>query len=97
MSDILTIFPPSLILLTLILVILPTIAAIFLRHSLYTYLIDSANKISRLITRESRGKQPKIVDILETRFKQASQKLEQVNTMALIDGSYSQERLNFLG
>ena len=97
MLDILNIFPPSLILLTVVLVILPTFLAILLRHSLYGYLIGSANKVSRLLTYESRGKQPQIVDNLEARFKQASQKLEQVNTMALIDGLYSQERLKFLG
>ena len=97
MLDILNIFPPSLILLTLILVILPTFLAILLRHSLYGYLIGSANKVSRLLTYETRGKQPQIVDNLEARFKQASLKLEQVNTMALIDGLYSQERLKFLG
>jgi ABC-type transporter Mla subunit MlaD len=97
MLDILNIFPPSLILLTLILVILPTIFAVLLRQSLYRYLISSANKVSRLLSYESRGKQPQIVENLEARFKQASQKLEQVNTIALIDGLYSQERLNFLG
>ena len=97
MLDILKIFPPSLILLTVILVVLPTIFAILLRYSLYQYLISSANKVSRLLTRESRGQQPLVVDKLEARFKTASQKLEQVNTMALIDGLYSQERLNFLG
>ena len=95
MPNILNIFPPSLILLTVILVILPTIFAVLLRRSLYRYLIDSANKVSRLLTYESRGKQPQIVDNLEARFKQASQKLEQVNTIALIDGLYSQERLKF--
>ena len=97
MLSILNIFPPSLILLTVVLVILPTIFASLLRHSLYGYLIGSANKVSRLLTYESRGKQPQIVDNLEARFKQASHKLEQVNTMALIDGLYSQERLNFFG
>ncbi|HEY9771109.1 MAG TPA: hypothetical protein V6C71_21885 [Coleofasciculaceae cyanobacterium] len=97
MLNILNIFPPSLMLLTVILVILPTVMAILLRHSLYRYLISSANKVSRLLSYESRGKQPQIVENLEARFKQASQKLEQVNTIALIDGLYSQERLNFLG
>ncbi len=97
MLNILNIFPPSLILLTVILVILPTIFAVLLRRSLYRHLIGSANKVSRLLTYESRGTQPPIVDNLEARFKQASQKLEQVNTMALIDGLYSQERLNFWG
>ena len=95
MLNILNIFPPSLILLTVILVILPTIFSVLLRHALYGYLIGSANKVSRLLTYESRGKQPQIVENLEARFKQASQKLEQVNTMALIDGLYSQEKLKF--
>ena len=97
MLNIFNIFPPSLILLTVTLVILPTIFAVLLRHSLYRYLIASANRVSRLLTYQSRGKQPQIVDNLEARFKQASQKLEQVNTVALIDGLYSQERLNFFG
>ena len=75
MLSILNIFPPSLILLTVILVILPTIFAVLLRHSLYGYLINSANKVSRLLTYDSRGKQPQIVNHLEARFKQASLKL----------------------
>ena len=97
MLNIFNIFPPFLILLTVVLVILPTIFAVLLRNSLYHYLIDSANKVSRLLTYQSRGKQPPILENLEARFKQASLKLEQVNTMALIDGLYSQERLKFLG
>ncbi|MGD1919943.1 MAG: hypothetical protein ACFCAD_14270 [Pleurocapsa sp.] len=59
--------------------------------------MNSANKVSRLLTFDSRGQQPQIVDNLEARFRQASLKLEQVNTMALIDGLYSQEKLKFLG
>ena len=97
MLNILKIFPPYLILLTVVLVIIPTIIAFIIRHSLYRYLIDSANKVSRLLSRNNRGEQPKIVENLEKRFKQASQNLEQVNTIALIDGLYSQEKLNFLG
>ncbi|VEP17032.1 conserved membrane hypothetical protein [Hyella patelloides LEGE 07179] len=97
MTNILNIFPPYLILLTIILVILPTIIAIILRRYLYGYLINSANKVSRLLINESRGKQPTIVDKLEARFRQASKQLEQVNTIALIDGLYSQERLKFFG
>lgn len=97
MLDLLNIFPSYLILLTLILVIIPTIIALILRRSLYGYLIDSANKVSRLSLNESRGRQPAIVDKLEARFRQASKQLEQVNTIALIDGLYSQERLKLFG
>ncbi len=97
MPIIFRIFPPFLIIFIVVFVIIPTIIAILLRRSLYRSLIESANKVSRLTTAQSRGQQPKIVDKLETRFKQASSNLEQVNTMALIDGLYSQEKLKFLG
>lgn len=97
MSNLFNVFPPYLILLTLILVIIPTIIAIILRHSLYSHLINSANKISWLSVGEIRGRQPAIVEKIENRFRQASQQLEQVNTIALIDGLYSQERLEFFG
>ncbi|WP_242046641.1 hypothetical protein [Cylindrospermum sp. FACHB-282] len=52
-----------------------------------------ANKVQRLIKRDSRGEQPKIVEELERRFNQASSKLEQVNTAALVDQFYSQEKI----
>ncbi|MEA5510886.1 methyl-accepting chemotaxis protein [Crocosphaera sp. UHCC 0190] len=98
MFDWIKLFPPYLIFLTLILVIIPTILAIFLRVFLYRYLIDAANKVRRLVTfNSSRGVQPKIVTILEDRFKQASLVLEKVNTEALVDGVYSQEKFNFFG
>ena len=97
MTEIISIFPLPLILLTTILVIIPTIVAGLLRHTLYRHLINSANKVSRLLIQGSRGKQPEIVNKLEARFRQASNKLEQVNTIALIDGLYGQEKLNFWG
>ncbi|MEM7594615.1 MAG: methyl-accepting chemotaxis protein, partial [Cyanobacteria bacterium P01_A01_bin.83] len=96
-NKIINIFPLPLILLTVILVIIPTVISGLLRHTLYRYLINSANKVSRLLIAGSRGKQPEIVSKLEARFKQASNKLEQVNTIALIDGLYGQEELNFWG
>ena len=96
MSEIINIIPLELLLLTIVLVIIPTIVAGLVRHALYRHLINSANKISRLLTKESRGTQPRIVNKLENRFREASQKLEQVNTIALIDGLYSQERLKLL-
>ncbi|MEO0927465.1 MAG: hypothetical protein AAFY63_16480 [Cyanobacteria bacterium J06643_13] len=97
MSEIIKVLPLELVVLTLILVVMPTIIAIFLRHALYRYLISSANRVSRLLTLENRGQQPEIVRKLEQRFEQASKNLEQVNTIALIDGLYGQEKLKFLG
>ncbi|WP_157951176.1 hypothetical protein [Cyanothece sp. BG0011] len=81
--------------LTLILIIL-TFFAICLRIALYRYLVDAAKKVRRLLNyQESRGSQPKIVAILEERFKQASLVLERVNTEALVDGVYDQEKFPF--
>ncbi|MBR8826816.1 MAG: methyl-accepting chemotaxis protein [Gomphosphaeria aponina SAG 52.96 = DSM 107014] len=97
MFNLLQLFPPYLIILTIVLVFIPTIAAFLVRIALYKYLVDSVNKVNRLLTGKSREKQPKIIDTLETRFKTASSQLEQVNTPALIDGIYSQERFKFLG
>jgi methyl-accepting chemotaxis protein len=89
-------FPPYLVFFTLLFVILPAILSSLIRITLYKYLQDSGEKVKRLITGRSRGKQPAIVDKLEARFKQASSKLESVNTSALIDGIYSEEEFSFL-
>jgi methyl-accepting chemotaxis protein len=92
----LKLIPPELILITLILVILPSILAGLIRYKLYNHLTDSANKITRLLSPEtSHGKQPPIVETLKRRYKEASQHLEKVNTVALIDGIYTQEKFTF--
>ncbi|WP_071189072.1 hypothetical protein [Trichormus sp. NMC-1] len=69
---------------------------LLLRISLYHYLIVLTNKVQRLIKSGVRGEQPKIVQTLEDRFEQASKQLEQVNTGALIDQIYSQEKIKGL-
>jgi hypothetical protein len=91
-------FPPYLIFLTAVFVIIPTIASLFIRFSIYRHLNDLANKVIRLLRiEESRGIQPKIVEELEIRYKVATSQLEQVNTSALIDGVYSQEKFSVFG
>jgi hypothetical protein len=91
-------FPPYLIFLTAVFVIIPTIASFFIRFSIYRHLNDLANKVTRLVKiDESLGIQPKIVEKLEVRYKVATSQLEQVNTGALIDGVYSQEKFRFFG
>jgi hypothetical protein len=91
-------FPPYLIVLTAVFVIIPTTASFFIRYSIYRHLNDLANKITRLLKiGESRGIQPKLVEELEIRYKVATSQLEQVNTGALIDGIYSQEKFKFFG
>ena len=85
--------PLYLIVITLFLVVIPSLSTIVIRISLYRYLIDLTNKVQRLIKTGIRGVQPKIVQTLEARFEQACKQLEQVNTAALIDQIYSQETI----
>jgi len=85
--------PLYLIVITLFLVVIPSVITIVIRISLYRYLIDLTNKVQRLIKTGSAEGQPKIIQTLEDRFEQASKQLEQVNTAALIDQIYSQEKI----
>ncbi|MBI1243130.1 MAG: hypothetical protein GC195_16955 [Nostoc sp. RI_552] len=84
--------PRELILATVVVIVLPSIVTIWLRWSLYKYLQDVAEKVKRLINDAPRGVQPKIISTLESRFQKASSQLDQVNTPALIDQVYSQEK-----
>ncbi|MEH1765707.1 hypothetical protein [Nostoc sp.] len=85
--------PGYLIFITLVLVVLPSLATIFLRLALYQHLLSLEEKVRRLISRQSPGQQPKIIEELERRFRDASRNLDQVNTAALIDQVYSQEKV----
>jgi hypothetical protein len=85
--------PGYLVFITLVLVFLPSIATIFLRFALYKHLLLLEEKVRRLISRQSPGEQPKIIEELERRFRDASRNLDQVNTGALIDQVYSQEKV----
>ena len=89
-------FPPYLILLTLVLVIFPTVLAVGIRITLYKHLQKSTAKVKRLIRGKSRGVQPKIVSNLENRFKIASNQLDDVNTAALVDSLYHAEKFTFM-
>ncbi|WP_335074091.1 hypothetical protein [Nostoc sp.] len=85
--------PGYLIFITLVLVVLPSIATIFLRLALYQHILLLEEKVRRLINRQSPGQQPKILEELERRFREASRNLDQVDTTALIDQVYSQEKV----
>ena len=97
MVELFQLIPFSLVISSIVLVIFPTILTAIVRIQLYYYLIDLNNKVRRLINRESAGKKPRIIEYLEARFQRASQNLQEVNTAALVDGIYSQEKFYFLG
>ncbi|MGF1933920.1 MAG: hypothetical protein RM347_005905 [Nostoc sp. ChiQUE02] len=85
--------PGYLIFITLVLVVLPSIATIFIRLALYQHVFLLEEKVRRLINRQSPGQKPKILEELERRFRETSKNLDQVNTAALIDQIYSQEKV----
>lgn len=89
----LALLPPYLIIITFIIVILPSLAAIYLRFALYKHLVFLEKRVRRLINRGERGNQPEIIQELERRFKEASSNLDHVNTAALIDQVYSREKV----
>ncbi|GGA33302.1 hypothetical protein [Okeania sp. KiyG1] len=84
--------PSYLIPLVIVLVIVPSVVAILLRIVLHFDLVNQGNKVRRLINQQSVNK-PRFIEYLEDRFTDASSKLEQVNTGALIDQVYSRQRL----
>lgn len=85
--------PSYLIILTLLIVVLPSIIAVFYRLALHKHLVELEEKVRRLTNRNSPGNLAKIIQELEVRFQDASSNLEHVNTAALIDQVYSREKV----
>ncbi|WP_287521958.1 DUF4351 domain-containing protein [Okeania sp. SIO2C2] len=96
MVELLQLIPFPLLLLSIVLVILPTIFTAIVRIRLYNYLIFLKSRVRRLIHGVSPSEKPGIIEHLEARFQTASENLEEVNTAALVDGVYSQEKFDFL-
>ncbi len=110
-------FTPLSLRLFIVLIFITTIACIWLRLSLYGYIMNSANKVTRLlkkvtkrleedkqlsahrvqelINEQTENLKLPIVLTLKKRFEKASKNLEQVNTAALVDGIYSEEKFRF--
>ncbi|MDJ1183322.1 hypothetical protein [Roseofilum casamattae] len=88
--------PIYLIAFTTILVIVPSMMAIILRMALHWHLTLLTHKVRRLIHWQAVDRKPRIVEYLEQRYGEAIARLEHVNTGALIDHIYSQEKVVFL-
>lgn len=97
MFDWLKLFPIYLLVLTILLVILPTFLAMLQRISLYGEIVGKAKEVRLLLKDNNAGSKPRIVEDLEYRFKTASEYLETVNSGALVDGIYSQQKFIFFG
>lgn len=86
----------SILIANIALLLVPSGITIVLRFALYNRLTFLEKRVRRLIHRSDRGEQPEIVQQLETRYREASHNLEQVNTTALIDQIYSQEKVGLV-
>jgi hypothetical protein len=92
-----TIMLENLIVISVVIIVIPSLVTIVFRLVLYQYLRGLTREVQRLIQNQSRGLQTnKVISTLERRFKLASSQLDQVNTAALIDQVYSQQKLKGL-
>ena len=89
--------PPFLIFLAIILVILPTIFTIFLRYHLYQHLYQLDRSISKLLRGYQLEEVPAIINKLNQRLQENQSSIEQLNTTAMVEGIYSQEKFKFFG
>lgn len=96
--QLLTLLSPETRLSIFLFVILPTFIGLLLRLVLYRKLKAMNDRIARLtFADQEEGIQPPIINKLKVRYQEASKKIEQVNTTALIDIIYKDERLSYLG
>ena len=95
--SIVNLIPSYLVFLAIILVILPTIAAVLLRYCLYRHLKYLAGKARRLLSGVKLESTPKIVAKLEQRFIDSNVKPDLLNTGSVIEGEYNHEKFYFLG
>lgn len=100
MQQIFSIFrliPSYLVFLAIFLVILPTIVAILLRFCSYRHLKHLEGKAKRILSGVRLESTPKIITYLEQRLVDRDLDPERLNTAAVIEGAYSQEKFYFLG
>lgn len=96
--QIFTLIPSGTWIAILALVVLPAIAGWVLRLNLYKELKGINSRVFRLlVSGEQEGIQPEIVKRLRIRYQNASQQLEHVNTLSIIDSIYKDEELSLLG
>ena len=95
--NILRILPGYLVFLAIFLVIIPTIISLILRFSLHQYLSNTVTNIKRLLDETGIERKPTILHQIEKRLELSQNHNESLNTTAIINGSYSQEKCRILG
>ncbi len=86
-------YPNELILAIFLFVISPSLFAMYLRYNLYLKLANKVEIVRKLIRDNQAITPPAFLNAIINRFKDASNKLEQVNTIAIVEQLYSQEKL----
>lgn len=92
-----SLLPSYLVVITIFLVIIPTIITILLRFAIFLHLSSLLSKVRKLLKGETLNKSPKIINYLEARMQRGGGQKEKMNTPALIASSYSQEKFSFFG
>ena len=97
-NHIISLIPPYLSFIAIVLVILPTLFTIFLRYALYRHIYFLVRTVRRLLLGDRQGELPRIIQQLESRLQQINRSnLDETNTTAIIEGIYSQEKFSFVG
>ena len=97
-NQIISLIPPYLSFIAIVLVILPTLFTIFLRYALYRHIYFLARTVRRLLLGDRQEELPRIIQQLESRLQQINKaNLDEINTTAIIEGIYSQENFSFVG
>ncbi|ELS00598.1 hypothetical protein Xen7305DRAFT_00002990 [Xenococcus sp. PCC 7305] len=95
--NILRILPGYLVFLSIFLVIIPSILSIISRFSLHQNLSNTVKNLKRLLDETGIERKPNILHHIEKRLELSQHQHESINTTAIIDGSYSQEKCRILG
>lgn len=93
----LTLLPNYLVFLAIFLVIIPTLLGIISRFCLYYHLSKISHTVKLLLNRIESERLPPIIHRIQPRFQFGIPKLENLNTAAIIEGTYSQEKVKILG
>ena len=94
---IISLLPAYLVVLAIVLVIIPTIIGIVARFFLYLHLNNSAKKVRQVLEGKPLERRPAILRKIEQRFQDFKISAEEINTNAIIAGSYSQEKCRVFG
>lgn len=97
MMKIISLLPTYLVVIAIVLVIIPTILGIVARLFLYLHLNNSAKKVRHVLEGRPIEGRPSILRKIEQRFQDFKISAEEINTNAIIAGSFGQEKCKVLG